>query len=492
MKKPLIALSIVCASALALADAAQPYDSWFTGIGSGASISAMNAENGTWTFPTTDGAAKIESGALVLNLDKDDAGNAEEATFTIADSSGIGATQVLTVTGVFAPIAKDDLLLGAAMTTKGAQVGFAVVTEDSGNSFYAWVGATGGDDASANWQKLFTAEADAANAAALATDADGEKTLTITLSYNPSEVTATFAVAGTVTTTAEDATESTSAVTVTSEAIGLTGGAKTVAETKKAIASVSCTGSGTLSALNGSGNYAVAEADGWKFDTASDAIAAAQATGGSGEITLLRPVEGTVEVSGGLRVWQKNDETLKASVTSSFTHKEETSYPTSATVSAKGYHEWQVNNDVLESVAINGKKIGMGSAGFVLQDAFRTFLEKNCGDAYRSSTVTKDTLAEALNGNGTNGYLLWQSFVMGVDADETVKLAPATTDTETDGISLTLANTIPASPYDSAIKYTVTKNGGTAGTATAITRTSPVVKIPLETGRYSVKFTIGE
>lgn len=490
MKKPLIALSIVCASALALADTAQSYDSWFKGIVSGASISDMKAENGTWAFPTTDGAAKIESGALVLNLDKDDEGNAEEATFTIDDSSGIGATQVLTVTGVFAPVAKDDLLRGAVMTTKGAQVGFAVVTEDSGNSFYAWVGATGGDDASANWQKLFTAEADAANAAALATDADGEKTLTITISYNPSEVTATFAVAGTVTTTAEDATESTSAVTVTSEAIGLTGGAKTVAETKKAIASVSCTGSGTLSALNGSGNYAVAEADGWKFDTASDAIAAAQATGGSGEITLLRPVEGTVEVSGGLRVWQKNDEALKASVKENFSHKAEDSYPKSATVSAEGYHEWQVNKDVLEEVVIGTKKIGMGASGIIFQDGFRTFLEKNCGDAYRSSSVTKDTIATALANSGTNGYPLWQSYVLGVGANEKVALNSVETDGEPNDISLKLASTIPNSPFGITYTVTNTKDGASDSTTGNIDRSNPVVKIPLATGKYSVSFTI--
>lgn len=499
MKKPLIALSIVCASALALADTAQPYDSWFTGIGSGASISAMNAENGTWTFPTTDGAAKIESGALVLNLDKDDAGNAEEATFTIADSSGIGATQVLTVTGVFAPIAKDDLLLGAAMTTKGAQVGFAVVTEDSGNSFYAWVGATGGDDASANWQKLFTAEADAANAAALATDADGEKTLTITLSYNPSEVTATFAVAGTVTTTAEDATESTSAVTVTSEAIGLTGGAKTVAETKKAIASVSCTGSGTLSALNGSGNYAVAEADGWKFDTASDAIAAAQATGGSGNVILRRDVNGEVSVSGGLRLHydtsvsgrnQNIQENFKIAESSAQTKV--TSNAGSPLIEGWGYKEWALPNDVLLDVKINDRQIGSQTGIFAgdFNSKFTDWLMNNCS-ASRESAATAATVQEALTGTtGKNGYLLWQSYVMGVDADEAVKLAPATTDAE-DGIALTLTSTIPDSPFASAIKYTVYKDGTSVGEATSIgTRTSPVVKIPLATGKYSVSFTI--
>ena len=467
MKKTLIALSFVCAGALAFADKEQFNSSWFSGIGTGAtSIEALGASNGAWSGLTADNAS-VANGALVLDLDETDAGEAEEATFTVSTEGESGTAQTLSVTGIFNPISAGDLLSGAKMNEKSAQVGFAVVGAESEGAmtytYYAWVGATDGATAAADWVELSELGAVA--------DPEASTALTIELNYwDANAMTATFKVGD------KSATK-----TLTSAA----------AQNKK-IASVSCTGSGTLSALNGAYQYAVAEAEGRKFGTADEAIAAAQSKGGSGEIKLLKAVSGSVEVSGGLRVWQNDDEALKASVTSSFTHKEETSYPTSATVSAKGYHEWQVNNDVLESVVINGKKIGMGSAGFVLQDAFRTFLEKNCGDAYRSSTVTKDTLAEALNGNGTNGYPLWQSFVMGVDADETVKLAPATTDTEADGISLKLASTIPASPYDSAIKYTVTKNGGTAGTATTITRTSPVVKIPLETGRYSVKFTIGE
>lgn len=477
MKKPLIALSFAVASALALADSEQYKQDWFKGIGGEAdtSISGLKTTNGSWTIP--DEAASFENASLVLDL-----GSNEEAKFEVGatDPGEAGAAQALTVTGIFNPIAAEDLLSGEKMARESAQVGFAVVGVESEGvmtyKYYAWVGGSSAA-AAENPNPI-----DDWNYLADASDVEEAKTITISLSYWTDDVTATFMLG------ADPAT----ATVLGGANVPLSGTALAKAKENKKIASVSCTGSGTLSALNGAYQYAVAEAEGRKFGTADEAIAAAQSEGGSGEIKLLKAVSGSVEVSGGLRVWQNNDEALKASVTSSFTHKEETSYPTSATVSAKGYHEWQVNNDVLESVVINGKKIGMGSAGFVLQDAFRTFLEKNCGDAYRSSTVTKDTLAEALNGNGTNGYPLWQSFVMGVDADETVKLAPATTDTEADGISLKLASTIPASPYDSAIKYTVTKNGGTAGTATAITRTSPVVKIPLETGRYSVKFTIGE
>lgn len=500
MKKPLIALSIVCASALALADSAQPYDNWFKGISSATSINALGESNGEWLGLTAENAS-VKDGALVLNLDADDEGNAEEATFKITDSSEIGATQVLIVKGVFAPIAKDDLLPGATMTTKGAQVGFAVVTEDSGNSFYAWVGATGGDDASANWQKLFTAETDAANAAALAADADGEKTLTITLSYNPTQITATFSVTGSVTTTAE----STSTVTVTNEALELTGGAKTVAETKKAIASVSCTGSGTLSALNGSGNCVVAEgvkadgtaANGWKFDTASDAIAAAQATGGSGEIILRRAVAEDVSFAGWLRVHY--DQSVSAVKTSIDTYFKPASgspqtYKVTDASSLEGfaYMEWQLNNETLLEVKINDKVIGGGVWGTdsVASKELQKFLLNNCPDIYRSSSATSETIQNALLNDGGNGYKLWQSFVMGVGANEKVTLKPVETDMEPNDIAITLASTIPDSPFANSIKYTVLKDASVVVGATELKRYTPVVKIPLATGKYSVSFTI--
>lgn len=504
MKKPLIALSFAVASALALADNVQYKSDWFTGIGTGATgIEALGASNGKWLGLTTENAS-VKDGALVLTLDEDDDGVAEEATFEISDSSEAGATQTLTVTGDFTPIAKDDLLSGAAMTAKKAQVGFAVVTEDSGRNFYVWVGAADGDAASKDWQCLSSTDA---NAASLAS-ADGVKTLSITLFYSPTAITADFSVSGTVTTTAEGETETSSTVSVSSGAIALMGGAKTVAETNKAIASVSCTGSGSLAAVNGTCNYAVAEgvkadgtaADGWKFDTAGAAIAASQATGGSGNVILRKAVDGEVSFSGYLCVhYDSGVSDLSENIKTNF-KAAEGSAQTRATTGGStllkngAYKEWSLTDDVLLAVKINEKVIGGGmwSESATSADSdFRKFLLNNCA-VYRNSSATSEQIQSALLESGPNGYPLWQSFVMGVvDANESVKLAPAETDTASDAISLTLANKIPASPYASSLKYTITKNG-TAGTATAISRASPVVKIPLETGHYSVKFTIGE
>lgn len=484
MKKPLIALSIVCASALALADTAQYNSPWFAGIGGGTetSVSGLTTKNGSWEFPTTEGAATFDSddSALVLDLDEN-----EKATFTVATAAEETETaQALTVTGIFNPIAAEDLLPGKKMADESAQVGFAVVsvtetvaateteeaTTTTAYKYYAWVGgASESSDADpiADWVELGAAK-----------DVTEAKTVTIGLSYWTDDVTATFTLGADPTT-----------ATVLAKDVALTGKALEAAAAKK-IASISCTGSGKLSALSGAYQYAVAEAEGRKFGTAVEAISAAQATGGSGVITLLRPVEGTVEVSGGLRVWQKNDEALKASVKENFSHKAEDSYPTSATVSAEGYHEWQVNKDVLEEVVIGTKKIGMSASGIIFQDGFRTFLEKNCGDAYRSSSVTKDTIAAALADSGTNGYLLWQSYVLGVGANEKVALNSVETDGEPNDISLKLASTIPNSPFGITYTVTNTKDGASDSTTGNIDRSNPVVKIPLATGKYSVSFTI--
>ncbi len=473
MKKPLIALSFAVASALALADSEQYKQDWFKGIGGEAdtSISGLKTTNGSWTIP--DEAASFENASLVLDL-----GSNEEAKFEVGatDPGEAGAAQALTVTGIFNPIAPDDLLTGTQMATAQAQVGFAVVGVESEGAmtykYYAWVGGSSEAAAEnpnpiADWLELGVAE-----------NVEAAKTITIGLSYWTDDVTATFTLGADPTT-----------ATVLAKDVALTGKALEAAAAKK-IASISCTGSGTLNALSGAYQYAVAEAEGRKFGTAVEAISAAQATGGSGEITLLRPVEGTVEVSGGLRVWQKNDETLKASVKENFSHKAEDSYPTSATVSAEGYHEWQVNKDVLEEVVIGTKKIGMSASGIIFQDGFRTFLEKNCGDAYRSSSVTKDTIAEALADSGTNGYPLWQSYVLGVGANEKVALNSVETDGEPNDISLKLASTIPNSPFDITYTVTNTKDGASDSTTGNIVRSNPVVKIPLATGKYSVSFTI--
>lgn len=485
MKKTLIALSFVCAGALAFADNPQYNDSWFSGIGTGATITEaafdLKATGGSWSGLTVDNAC-VESGALVLDLDKTDEGVAEEATFTVSDTAKGEAAdafpvQRIVVSGVFTPIAAEDLLNGTAMAAKKAKVGFAVVNvggETDSYKYYAWVGgASEAESASAidDWEEL-----------GVATDVTTAKTIVIDLDYSAANVvTAKFAVG------ADEAAATT-----------LTGAALTTALADKVIASVSCTGSGTLNALSGAYQYAVAEAEGRKFGTAGEAIAAAQGEGGSGNVILRRNVNGEVSVSGWLRLhYDSSVSGRNENIQENFKVAEGSAQTTcksnggSELVDNWMYKEWVLPDDVLLNVKINGQQIGGGTFGGSLNSDFRDWLLKNC-PTYRDATADASAIQDALVKGGTNGYLLWQSFVMGVDAGETVKLAPAATD-EDDGIYLTLLNTIKESPFASKITYTISKNGGEPSTATSIgTRSSPVVKIPLDTGRYSVSFTIGE
>ena len=494
MKKTLITLSFVCAGALAFADEEQFNSSWFSGIGTGAtSIEALGASNGTWSGLTADNAS-VANGALVLDLD---AGVAEEATFKVADTAKEEAkdafpVQGIVVRGVFTPIAAEALLTGKAMAAKNAKVGFAIVNvgnETDSYKYYAWVGggsAAETESASAitDWVDLGTAN-----------DVTTAKTIVIGLDYSEeSVVTAEFAVGEGNLSDLKQATSLTQ-----NEGVPLKDLALSKAMNDKVIASASCTGSGTLSALQGIYQYAVAEAEGRKFGTAVEAIAAAQATGGSGNVILRRDVNGKVSVSGGLRLHydtsvsgrnQNIQENFKIAESSAQTKV--TSNAGSPLIEGWGYKEWALPNDVLLNVKINDRQIGSQTGIFAgdFNSKFTDWLMNNCS-ASRESAATATTVQEALTGTtGKNGYLLWQSYVMGVDADKAVKLAPATTDAE-GGIALTLTSTIPDSPFASAIKYTVYKDGASVGEAMSIgTRTSPVVKIPLATGKYSVSFTI--
>lgn len=493
MKKTLITLSFVCAGALAFADKEQFNSSWFSGIGTGAtSIEALGASNGTWSGLTADNAS-VADGALVLDLDD----GVAEATFAVTDTASAKApgtlpAQGIVVRGVFTPIAEEDLLTGKAMAAKNAKVGFAIVnvgSETDTYKYYAWVG--GGSTAE---QESAPAVSDWVDLGA-ASDVTTAKTIVIDLEYESESVTAAFAVGAGNLENLEEATPLTN-----DDGLPLTGSARSKALADKVIASVSCTGSGTLKELKGLYQYAVAEAEGRKFGTADEAIAAAQATGGSGNVILRKVVNGEVSFSGYLCVhYDSGVSGLSESIKTSFKAAEGSAQTKNTTGGSSllengAYKEWSLTDDLLLAVKINGKVIGGGTwpeSATSADSDFRKFLLNNC-EIYRSSSATSEQIQSALLDKGSNGYPLWQSFVMGVDANESVKLAPTKTDTESEAISLTLAKKIPESPYGSSLKYTITKNGGAAGTATAIKRTSPVVKIPLETGRYSVKFTIGE
>lgn len=430
MKKPLIALSIVCASALALADSAQYNEAWFSGIGQGATLEDMKASNGSWAIPAE--SASVESAALVLDLDSNEA-----ATFTIGgvdgDSGETGTVQTLSVTGVFNPISAGDLLAGKKMNEKNAQVGFAVVGAESEGTmtykYYAWVGAIDGATAAEDWAELSELGAVA--------DPEASTALTIELNYwDANKMTATFKVGGKADTKPLTST----------------------AATNKKIASVSCTGSGTLNALSGAYQYAVAKVvkDGveTKYPTYDKAIEA-----GATDTTLVGLKAAVGEVT----------------KTVSDTTKE-------IGRDSEGKVVIQTAKWVLEGVKVGKVNEGAGKA-LAVNETLRTFLSKNCKGAYTKAGVKAEDIKNALDAtDSATQRPLWQSYVLGLEPSDVLTLKPAAEDKVGDKITLAL-------PIKPTGDFTVKCKVGN-GEAQTLTAEDTSVAVPLATGHYAVTITL--
>ena len=453
MKKPLIALSIVCASALALADFVQHNPTWFVGIGGEtettiAGLAGLKTTNGSWTIP--DEAASFENASLVLDL-----GSNEEAKFEVGatDPGEAGAAQALTVTGIFNPIAPDDLLTGAQMAAAEAQVGFAVVGVESKDvmtyKYYAWVGnsseaAAENPNPIADWLELGVAE-----------NVEEAKTITIGLSYWTDVVKATFALG------ADPAT-----VTVLKPDVLLSGAALAKANANKKIASVSCTGSGTLSALNGAYQYAVAEADGKKYPTVEAAVAS-----GASEVKLLKAANGTVTVSGCCVTIDPNGKDTP-NVTVNDNSKEKVD-------SGPGLVTVQTKTTILADV-----KVGTAQKDLMANEAgFRAFLNQHCKTAYTKANTTADAIKDIKTAleveNETSHRTLWQSYALGVEPAAVVTPQQVAKDTDDKNITLSL-------PIKPTSDFTVTCAVGNE-TPQTLTGEAPTFKVPMTTGHYSVK-----
>lgn len=463
MKKTLIALSFVCAGALAFADEEQ-YENWFSGIGTGATaIDALDATNGKWLGLTADSNTSFKDDALELDLDAD-----EEATFTVTDTAsakalGVFPAQGIVVRGVFTPIAAEDLLTGKAMAAKEAKVGFAIVNvggETDTYKYYAWLGKESTVENAAaidDWEELGKAD-----------DVAVAKTIVIDLEYNSESVTAAFGVG------AVDLKDLEAAKPLTSDGgLPLSGSASTKALKDKVIASVSCTGSGTLKELKGLYQYAVAEVNGTQYGTVEDAVVAAQPIGAT--VKLVRAAKGDVEVVGGVTIDPNGKGKPTVKVGAADNSKE-------IAESATGVVTVQTKKAILNDIKFT---VGSGEAatqkGLMTNEAkFRDFLNKHCGKAYRQANTTADAIKTALD-EKKSGRMLWQSYALGVEPDATLKLAQVEPDTDTQGITLKF----PGTPTDDfTIKYTVaTADGSTSATSTE----KGVVKVPLATGRYKVK-----
>lgn len=414
MKKPLIALSIVCASALALADIEQWQSNWFAGIGPDVtSISNLKPTNGVWSVLTEDTAEITTDGALELDLD-----SGTEATFTVTEGKAedTETLQRLTVTGVFTPIAADELLTDTEMAGKGAQVGFAVVSETTETTsdaddtttsttaykYYAWVGAASTEVSASS--KVGWVELGAANAA------DATTELTIDLAYWTDEVTATFTIK-----------VGNTKVGLETSTLTLKGSAKTAAANKKTIASVSCTGSGKLTAVNGEVQLGVASVGGRKYGTVDEAIGAA---GEDESVSVSRVPNGAMEKN-------TDNVTLEpADSSKEFVYNEARTEITAI----------QTSTEILNNVKFLDKTLMLSSGNF------RTFLSTYCKTSYEAAGATALAITAELSAKGANNLPLWQSYALGIDPAASVKPKLAEADKkDTENIILTIPALVPSS-----------------------------------------------
>lgn len=349
----------------------------------------------------------------------------EEATFTVGNDLGeTGTCRRVMVTGAFTPIAKADLPSGAEMAKKEAQVGFAVVDEGTETNCYAWVGKTGSSESSGDWEKMEIATVDGSPVC-----------VTIELDYwKANVVTSTFHVVG-----------------ATTEGGGgahfpLTGAALASALKDRLVKSVSCTGSGTVQKLSGDYQHVVAKVGDTAYGTYDDAIKATT----DGTIAQVRVANGDV-----------------------------TATPTDASKEVATDASGQVVVQTKRAI-LNEVKVGSASKGLMKDEAkFRAFLKAHCNTAYTKASATAAEITSALGAEGGNKLALWQSYALGIKPDAALKLTQVAQDQATDGITLALP-VVPSGDF--TVKYTVGSG------ADSVTSTDPsAVKVPLKTGKYSVK-----
>ena len=433
MKKTLLALSVACASAFAFGDSAQWTESWIKGIGANASaIDSLDTTGGSWSDGLSS-AATFASGALTIETD-------EEIAFTVSSDAAATAktAQKITVKGVFAPCSASDLSTGAEMNTKGAQIGFAVVSGTDANNatiytYYAWVGKTGGSTAIDDWVSLGTCA-----------DSEKETDLTVELSYWGGTPKATFSIKndGTAVTIA-DATKTLTSTAAAGETATLK------------VGSVACTGSGTLTALDGVAGVAVATVGDTPYATVDDAIAAVKENGGTVEVVVAP----SGDVDGG---------------------KEGTVDTTKECVVAKeGTITVQTKTSILEAITFNGVALKANVS------ALRTFLSENCSSVYTGADSTTAKLQAALEKtpeDAANKLALWQDYALGIKPSTKLEMG-YTTDSATDGVTVKLATTVnPSGDYK--ITYKCVQVDGNA--TPTVSEKASEIKLPLTTGRYKV------
>lgn len=505
MRKSFVFLFLACAGASAFADEPQWQAPWFTGIGSGATISDMKATNGSWTFPAE--GATVTGGVLDLDLDADAQALFAVSANTAADTNTL---QRINIKGVFTPVKPTDLVSGATMNAGKAQVGFAVVKSGDATptyQYYAWVGATDGAAAINDWVAL----------TGVTPTADGETDLLIDLArWNTAAVTATFSVKS-----AGDYVALANGSSATALSVSSTAGVAA----DKTVGSVACTGSGSISAVDGDVQLGVASIGARKYPTADAAMTAAD----SGDTVSLNrdlvgnvaQMPGTVTAKAGVKIADNgyratidttnlpsetkvevepkaSDITTQAAGGASGTYVINTSVATDKiqiTLPASIAEYKQVKSDSFQSIAGGGVSYELetadkhipGSASY--RSNMRSFLTAYRNSAYVAANATSTTLGTALGETATDSpanLTYQQIYELGIAPTDSI--APRNTvakDTDANNITLAIP-TIGQQSWAGAYGYKYKIMNGSE----VVVENLDDPKIPLEAGSGTFKVLV--
>lgn len=499
MNKSLIAFSLACACALAFADNAQWQSSRFTGIGSGVTaLDNLNtkATGGAWNVQagglTTENAS-ISDGKLVLDLD-----DGETASFNVSQEAGDTNTlQTIAIKAVFTPVTSTDILSGSAMNGKAAQVGFAIVnTEGTTYKYYAWVGATGGTTTPlADWVELSGTPTP-----------DAETDAQIEIDHWESTPCAVFKVkvgGDYVALTAANGDQT--KFEITSEA-----------RAAPSVSSVACSGSGSLSALDGAVQLGVASFMDRKYGTANEAISAAAAATGTTQPTvdLLRDASGDVSAKSGVAI---ADNGHAATIDMTNVEGPLQVKPTAAEITGQslagksGDYTLNVSvktDDDLKKINIvlptgvaeykqvkakarvgNAVKVTLETADACIpgnatnRSKMRAFLASQRNAVYTQAASSSENISSALAEPANNGLTYQRCYELGVAATDSIK--PVAVASDTDAENITLA--IPAiGKQEWAGAYKITYSVKEGDTERASNLQSPQIPLNLGSGAFKI------
>lgn len=475
-------LPFLLVAAVSAAANADTYTNFLTGVSSVASDGTPTAVGGDWTV----------TGASLSKVDGKDAFEFEtqdESLMTLSVTAKPADTNTIVKLEMEVSVADVGDLM--ATLPEGAQTAFAVST----NAYNAWNGSA--------WVALDEVPA--------GIDDSQTTNLVVEIKYQGNvsahKRAVRFSIGGTalhVRTNGSDWVE--------------------LATTANNLAALKVSGSGTFAKADASVMIGIAEYDGVKYGTLSNAVAAAL-TDLTKPIEVLRETNESVELPNGAKIADNGN--VKGEITvpenasvevqpeaAEFTPSSagvvvgtSGSYTVPVNVGGNGavtvkLPESMSNKEVVGTPSHSGSTISLTirTASSVLAAAnptgltaaptndiakLRTYLAAHTNDAYIAANASGETIKAALEATRENGLKLYQSYALGIEPTTPVKPVTVANDSANDGITLAIP-LIDTTKYSG--DYNVTYKVGNEAA-----QSSPsAIKIPLATGSYSVKIVLSD